>query len=136
VKIHEKSSMVATSWYQEYSENKRKSLFRPWSPHHGTENTGEIHEKIAHEFPVNEWMKNFENKIKTLTEHHDSLPDEEVVRLGKKDPEAYPLYIDKFFQLYCGDQFYWWRKPEILEITTDLSHVTDNLYHIMLNTSP
>jgi hypothetical protein len=35
-------------------------------------------------------MKNFENKIKTLTEHHDSLPDEEVVRLGKKDPEAYP----------------------------------------------
>jgi len=53
-------------------------------------------------FPVNEWMKNFENKIKTLTEHHDSLPDEEVVRLGKKDPEAYPLYIDKFIHIQWG----------------------------------
>ena len=42
---------------------------------------------------INEWMKNFENKIKTLTEHHDSLPDEEVVRLGKKDPEA---EVEKF----------------------------------------
>ena len=39
-------------------------------------------------------------------------------------------------QLYHGSQFNWWKKPEYLEKTTDLSQVTDKLYHIILHTSP
>ena len=37
--------------------------------------------------------------------------------------------LSKIFQLYRGGHFYWCRKPEYPEKTTDQSQVTDTLSH-------
>jgi hypothetical protein len=39
--------------------------------------------------------------------------------------------LSTMFPLYRGDQFYWWRKLEYLEKTTDFSQVSDNVVSTM-----
>jgi hypothetical protein len=42
--------------------------------------------------------------------------------------------LSTIFQLYYGGQFYWWRKPEYPEKTTDLSQSTDQPVNFFIYT--
>ena len=38
------------------------------------------------------------------------------------------MQLSTIFQLYHGGKFYWWRKWEYSEKTTDMSQVTDDIF--------
>lgn len=40
---------------------------------------------------VNDWITNTENKLKQFTEVVEKLSEEDSIKFGRKDPEAYPL---------------------------------------------
>jgi hypothetical protein len=40
--------------------------------------------------------------------------------------------LSAIFQLHSGGHYYWWRKPEYPEKTTDLPQVTEKLHHALL----
>ena len=45
---------------------------------------------------VTNWISNFENKLSNLLNAAADIPDEELFKLGKKDPETYPFIVVVF----------------------------------------
>ena len=71
---------------------------------------------------LKEWILGSSSRVKLLLQ---SICVQPYSGLGLGSWCLTPLSTT--FQLYRGCQFYWWRKPEYPEKTTNLSQVTDKL---------
>ena len=54
------------------------------------------------------------------------------IQLSRKNEFWCLTPLSAIFQLYHGDQFYWWKMPEYPERTIDPGQATGKLYHLLL----